>query len=60
MEGATLVHSDSESSVDQNDFDQTESILPLFDEKLGGYSDEEEYPISYGPPRHAVVYMAGN
>ena len=58
--GATLVYSDGESSVGENDRDETESILPLFDEKLGGCSDGEEYPASYGPPRHAAVYMAGN
>jgi hypothetical protein len=53
--GDTLVYSDGESSVGD-----TESILPLFDEKLGGYSDDEVFPESYEPTRLAAVYMEGN
>ena len=58
-EAATAVHSDGESSVGNNDLDETESIHPLFDERLGGDSDEKEYPASHGSPRHTAVYMAG-
>jgi hypothetical protein len=47
--------SDDESSVGE-----IESILPLFDERLGGYSNDDADSESYEPARHAVVYMAGN
>lgn len=53
--GDTLAYSDDESSLGE-----TESILPLFDEVLGGYSDDEFCPESYEPPRHATIFMAGN
>ena len=56
--GVTLVHSDNELSVVEYNFDETEFILLVFDERLGGYSDKEEYPVSHGTPRRAAFYMA--
>lgn len=55
--GDTLFYLDGESSVGENDHDETESIFPLFNERLGGYCQEEENPVSYGLPRYVAIYM---
>jgi hypothetical protein len=53
--GDTLVYSDGESSVGE-----TGSILPLYDGRLGGYSDDEPAQDSFNTPTRAAVYMAGS
>jgi hypothetical protein len=53
--GDTLVYSDGESSVGE-----TGSILPLYDGRLGGYSDDEPAQDSFNMPTRAAVYMAGS
>ena len=49
-----LPQSDSESGYDAD----SESILPLFEDRLG-YGIEEEYVQSPIRPRHVGVYMSG-
>lgn len=53
--GDTLVYSYGESSAGD-----TESTLPVFDDKLGCYSDDEIGLEASEPPWRVAVYMAGN
>ena len=52
--GDTLIYSDGESSVGE-----TESILPVYDGRLGGYSNDETAPANHEPIHRTIVYMAG-
>ena len=55
---ATLIHSDGESSVGNNDQDETGSIHQLFEDRLGG-NPEQEVEEFQESVEHAAVYMAG-
>ena len=52
--GDTLVYSEGESSIGD-----TKSILPLYDGRLGGYSNDEPAPVDHESLHQTTIYMAG-